>query len=485
MLSYLPGKPGAEQVMNKDAGVMLMEKVMSGANAVRLFMKRRLKLSNTQIIVLGFMLTILAGSVLLSLPVATRSGQTVPYVDALFTATTATCVTGLVVYDTFTQWSLFGQLVILALIQVGGLGFMTIATLFSLMLRRTISYKERMVLSESISLEETSGVVRLIRHVLLGTLLFEGLGAVILAIRFIPDFGFASGVYKGIFHAVSAFCNAGIDLMGESAPFRSLMDYQGDWIVNLTIMALIVIGGLGFYVWEDIYRCKNWRDLHMHSKLVILMTLVLIFGGALLFFLMEFQNPNTLQPMPWHTKILASLFQSVTPRTAGFNTLDLPALTTASTFLTMLLMFIGGAPGSTAGGIKITTLGMLIFTAISTMRGAPDVNAFHRRLETQAIKRAITILLIGIGVVCVGIMVISACEPHLTLQQIAYEVISAFGTVGLTLGITPTLGTVSKLVLILLMYFGRVGVLTIMLSLTIKSLKSDNVLRYPKGKILI
>lgn len=464
---------------------MLMGRIMGGANAVRLFMKRRLLLSNTQIIALGFMLIILVGSLLLSLPVATRSGQAVNYLDALFTATTATCVTGLVVHDTFTQWSLFGQIVILVLIQIGGLGFMSIATLFSLMLRRTISYKERMVISESISVEQTSGVVRMIQHVLLGTIMFEGIGAMILAVRFIPDFGFANGVYKGVFHAVSAFCNAGLDLMGEAEPYSSLMGYQGDWIVNLTVMSLIIIGGLGFYVWEDIYHCKNWRDLHLHSKIVILMSIVLIFGGALLIFLMEFSNPGTLAPLPWHSKILASLFQAVSPRTAGFNTLDLTRLTTASTFVIMLLMFIGGAPGSTAGGIKITTLGMLIFTAISTMRGTPDVNAFHRRMEVQAIRRAVTIVLIALGVVSLGVIILSVCEPRLMFRDIVFEVISAFGTVGLSMGITPMLGTMSKLTLIVLMYFGRVGVLTIMLSLTMKGLGSRNMLRYPKGKILV
>lgn len=464
---------------------MLVGKLLLGINSLRLAMKRRWRLSNTQVIALGFFVVILIGSVILSLPIATRSGKSVGYINALFTATTSTCVTGLIVGDTYTTWSLFGQIVILCLIQVGGLGFMAIATLVSLMLRRNISYKERLVISESISVSETSGVVRITKHMLLGTLIFEGIGAILLAIRFIPEFGVAGGIFKGIFHSVSAFCNAGIDLMGEKAPYSSLISYQSDWIVNLTIMPLIVIGGLGFYVWEDIYRSRRWRKLHLHSKMVILMSVILIFAGAVLFFLMEYRNPDTIGNAPWHTKVLASLFQSVTPRTAGFNTVDQSKLTGASAFLTMVFMFIGAAPGSTGGGVKVTTVGILIFTAISTMRSSQDVNMFGRRIEPHTVKRAITIVLVSLCIVILGIIVLSVCQPQAQLSDIIFEVVSAFGTVGLTVGITPQLDAVSKLVLIIIMYLGRVGVLTIALSLMAKGLGRENSFRYPKGKILV
>lgn len=449
--------------------------------------KKKIPFRTTQVIAVGFLLIILTGACLLTLPIATKAGTATSFIDALFTATTATCVTGLVVFDTYSHWNVFGQLIILALIQIGGLGFMTVGTLFSLALRRRVSFRQRMLMSESLALDtsSTSGVVRITRHVLLGTLMFEGLGAAILAVRFIPDYGFAQGLYMGIFHSISAFCNAGIDVMGIYQPFSSLTSYAQDWIVNITICALIIIGGTGFFVWEDVYHARHWRDLSMHSKLVISMNIVLVLSGTLIVFCMDFNNPGTLGPMPISSKFLASLFMSTTSRTAGFNTVDLAQLSVTSTFIVMVLMFIGGAPGSTAGGVKTTTIGLLVFTVFAAVRGTTDVNAYGRRIDEQSIRRAITIVMISLAVVVFGIIVLSASDPHLDFDEIVFEVISAFGTVGLTLGITPTLSTISKLALIIIMYFGRVGIFTIMMSLTVKGLSQNTSIRLPRGKILI
>ena len=323
---------------------------------------------------------ILFGSVLLMLPVAARNGNGTPFIDALFTATTATCVTGLVVHDTFSYWSIFGQIVILCLIQIGGLGFMTLATLFSLAVRRKISYNERLLISESLGKDSAQGVVSLTQHLLIGTIVIESAGMLILAVKFIPTMGFSTGLYYAIFHSVSAFCNAGIDLMGQFGPYSSLTAYADDWVVNLTIMSLIIIGGLGFMVWENIYRSKSFRDLSVHSKLVLIITVFLIVMGTLLILLFEYDNPETLADKPWDEKILASLFQSVTCRTAGFNTIDLAQMRNASIIVMTILMFIGGAPGSTAGGVKVTVIGILLFTILSTMRGRDDVNVMGKRL---------------------------------------------------------------------------------------------------------
>ena len=451
----------------------------------RLFIQYKIRMSTAQIIAGGFLMIILAGTILLMLPAATRTGVSTGFIDALFTATSATCVTGLVVFDTYSYWSVFGQLVILFMIQIGGLGFMTMGAVFAFVLKSKISFRQRLVMSESIGLDMTSGVVRMTQHILIGTLIFESIGALILAVRFIPEFGLWNGIYKGVFHAVSAFCNSGMDLMGQRVAFSSLTAYVGDWTVNLTIMLLIIIGGTGFYVWEDIYHAKSYKALSLHSKIVLTMNLFLILVGALLIFGMDYNNPQTLGPLSPAAKGLASLFQSVTSRTAGFNTIDLASLSVASTFTMILLMFIGGAPGSTAGGIKTTTLGLLFFTAVSSLRGSKDINAFSRRMEPMAVRRAITIVLIALTVIASGIMLLSGTNPELSFLEVVFEVVSAFGTVGLSLGVTPSLGAVSKIALACIMFFGRVGVVTIMLSLTIKGFRAKNTVRYPVGRILI
>ena len=442
-----------------------------------------LNMSPTQFIVLGYVLVILIGSILLNLPVASKDGNSVGYVNALFTATSATCVTGLVVVDTYTHWTTFGQLTILFLLQIGGLGFMTMATLFSLMLGRKISFKERLFMAESLNHYSLEGIVRLTKQILLGTLMFEGAGAFILSIRFANEYGVAKGIYKGIFHAVSAFCNAGFDLMGESKKFTSLTAYVDDPIVNLTIMALVIIGGLGFYVWNNIYKAKSVNDLKLHTKLVLLISAVLLAGGFIFFFLLEFNNPDTLKPLSLGDKVLAAMFQSVTTRTAGFNTLPLSDLTNASKFMTIVLMFIGGSPGSTAGGIKTVTAGVLLFAVISVIRRSDDTELFRRRLHYSVVLRALSVVVISIGIV-LGTTVILSIFESASFIEIFFEAVSAFGTVGLSLGMTPSLSTVSKLTLIGTMFLGRVGVFTMALALVAKG-KKNRKLRYPEGKIMV
>ena len=443
------------------------------------------KITKSQIIVIGFLSVILFGSVLLMLPIASRERTVTSFIDALFTATTSTCVTGLVVYDTYTHWSLFGQIVILCLIQIGGLGFMTLATLFSLAIRRKISYNERLLISETLGKDSAQGVVSLTQHILIGTLAVEGAGILILAVKFIPDFGFSTGLYYAVFHSISAFCNAGIDLMGgQSGQFSSLTAYADDWVVNLTIMSLIVIGGLGFMVWENLYRSKGSRDLNINTRLVLTITVILIVGGALLILLFEYDNPGTLSGKTWEEKILASLFQSVTCRTAGFNTVDLAQMRNASILVMTILMFIGGAPGSTAGGVKVTVIGVLFFTILSTVRNNDDVNLMGKRLGKNAVFRAMMVFIFAIVILFTGTLLLCAFED-ISIRESVFEVASALGTVGLTLGITPSLGLASKVVLICIMFMGRVGVFTIAVSISLKNNQTQPKIRYPEDRIMI
>ncbi len=441
-------------------------------------------LNPTQLIVLGFITIILIGSVLLKLPMASKDGNSVHYIDALFTATSATCVTGLVVFDTYRHWTVFGQIVILSLIQVGGLGFMTMATLFSLLVRRKISFRERLLMAESLNQYSIEGIVRLTKKILFVTLIFESIGAVILSIKFSSEFGIADGIYKGIFHAISSFCNAGFDIMGEAAEYISLTAYTGDVVVNLTVMALVVIGGLGFFVWDDIFRTKGFRKLRMHTKLVLVITLGLILFGFIFFLSVEYNNPETLKPLPFKDKILAAMFQSVTTRTAGFNTISLPDLTNASKFMSIFLMFIGGSPGSTAGGIKTVTAGVLLFAVFSVLRGNEDTVMFKKRLHYTLVLRALSIVVISILMISCTTVILSLLEKTSFINQL-FEAVSAFGTVGLSMGITPSLTPASKIVIIATMFFGRVGVLTIALALTFKRLKAGDKYKYPQDKVMV
>ena len=428
-------------------------------------LRMRLKrMSKVQIIALSFLGIILCGTLLLLLPFATREGQSTSFLDAAFTAVSATCVTGLIVYDTFSHWTLFGQIVILLMIQLGGLGLMTFSVSFSLLLRRRIGLKERGILQESVNTLQVGGIVKLVRKVLLGTLVIEGAGAFLLSLRFVGDFGLLKGIYYGCFHSVSAFCNGGFDLMGVREPFSSMTYYAGDPLVNLTLIFLILIGGIGFLVWDDLLRNKwHFRQYRLHTKLVLTMTGILFLGGAVLFFLLERQG--ILAGEPAGKQILLSLFQSATTRTAGFNTADTAALSDGTKLFMVMLMFVGGNPGSTAGGIKTTTLAVLLIYLRSTMRRSKAAEAYGRRLEEDVVKRAAAILTLSLLLDLFGTLALTAVEC-LPLADVLFEVCSALGTVGISVGITGSLSLFSKGILMLLMYCGRMGSLTFALIFT-------------------
>ena len=421
------------------------------------------KMSRTQIIALGYFLVIAIGTLLLLLPVSTEPGESTSFLTALFTATSATCVTGLVVVDTSINWTMFGQTVILAMIQIGGLGFVTIGVLFAMFLNKKITLKTRGLLQESMNTNQVGGVVRLTRKVLMGTLLIEAAGAFLLALRFIPEFGFWKGSAFGIFHSISAFCNAGFDLMGGSrGAYNSFVSYSDDLLVNLVVMSLIVIGGIGFLVWDDVTRHGlHFHKYRLHTKLVLSVTAVLIFGGALLFYI--FERKNLMQGMGAKETVLTSLFSAVTARTAGFNTIDTAALTTSSKLLTIVLMFIGGSPGSTAGGIKTTTLIVMIIYVISNLRNSRGCNVFGRRLEDDAIRKASNVTVISLFLAVSASIIICYLQP-LPLEDVLFEVFSAIGTVGMSTGITRDLTAASRLVIVFLMYCGRIGSMAFALS---------------------
>lgn len=439
-------------------------------------------MSYTQIIALGYFLMVLAGALLLMLPLAARSGQRTDFLTALFTATTSTCVTGLVVVDTATHWSLFGQLVILLLIQVGGMGFITLGVVFAMLLKKKITLSVRELVQESMNANQVGGMVRLVRQVFLGTMLIEGIGALLLSIRFIPQFGVKKGIYYSIFHAVSAFCNAGIDLMGTvSGPYSSLTEYVADPLVSLVICALIIIGGIGFFVWGDVRKHKlHWKKYALHTKLALSMTFLLLFGGTLLFYLLE--QKNTLEHMSMGEGMLAAFFDAVTARTAGFNTTDTAALSSSSKLLTILLMLIGGSPGSTAGGIKTVTVMVLVVYVWSNLRSEKGCNVFGRRLSDDDIKKASNVLIISLMLAMAAALVMSAVET-LPMEDIMFEVFSAIGTAGMTTGITRSLSTASRLILILLMYCGRIGSMSFALSFTER--KRVAPIQLPSEKVMI
>lgn len=439
------------------------------------------KLTQTQMIVVGYIWIILTGSLLLMLPVSSRSNEVTPFLDALFTATSSGCVTGLVVVDTWTHWSVFGQVILLILIQVGGMGFMTLGVYMAILLRRRIGLKTRGVLQESINSLQIGGIVRLAKKIFRGTMVFEGVGALLLMYRFIPRFGVKKGIWYGIFHAVSAFCNAGFDLFGCAEPYQSLSEYAGDWLVNLTIMSLIVIGGIGFFVWDDI-SAKKWkvRRYTLHTKIVLMVTTILILGGAVFFFFSEQQN--VLAGRPLAEQIWSALFQSVTTRTAGFNTVDTGALTEGSKFMTILLMFIGGSPGSTAGGIKTTTLLVLLVCVRANIRQEKGYNILDRRLDNEAVRKACTVMCTNLLLMLCATVIMLLLQPF-SLTDVLFETASAIGTVGMTTGITREIGSASKVILIFLMYCGRIGSLTFALSL--RGNKREPAITQPAEQVMI
>lgn len=443
---------------------------------------KKIKLSYTQIIVLGTLMLILLGALLLTLPISSREGSYTPFIDALLTASSAFCVTGLIVYDTYTHWSIFGQIVIISLIQIGGLGFMTIITLISMFLRRRIGLRERRLIMESSNTYNIGGVVRLVKKIIIRTFIIEGVGALILSIKFIPEMGLGVGIYNGIFHSISAFCNAGFDIMGKYGPFGSITRYIGDFTVNFTIGSLIAIGGLGFLVWDDVLENRsNFKKYTLQSKIVLITTTILIVGGAILFYI--FEANHSMAGLDIYERILASYFQSVTPRTAGFNSIDQMALSESGSLLTMILMVIGGSPGSTAGGIKTTTLVVLIACSIASTKSSGESTIFKRRLEDDALKKASSITVLYMLAALSSVLVICFLEDF-SVKQILFEVFSALSTVGLTMGVTPNLTSwISKLIISLLMYTGKVGVLSLVSS--ISETKEISHLSRPVEKILI
>lgn len=436
-----------------------------------------------RVLTLFFLAVILLGGALLALPAASKSGESCGWLTALFTATSATCVTGLSLVDTYTQWSFLGQVILLCLIQIGGLGYMTVVSLFYFALRRRIGLRERLIIQQAMSLDELGGAVRLVKLMLAGTFLVEGIGAFILSLRFSFLYPVKKAIWLGIFHAISAFCNAGFDVLGFLEPGSSLTAFSTDPVVNLTIIALITIGSLGFFVWNDLLMHRNARRLSVHTKLVLIMTGGLLFGGGALIAAVEWNNPATLGGLSVGEKLLAALFQSCTTRTAGFFSVDQGALTGSGKLLSILMMLVGGSSGSTAGGIKTVTVAILLLEAWSILRNHRDVVVFHRRISQEQLSSALCIALL-VSLLAVGGGIVLSATNGLPLGDCMYESVSAICTVGLSTGITADLNLGSKLLLMVFMFFGRVGIMTISFAFMTKT-PPDNAIRRPEVRVLI
>lgn len=443
------------------------------------------KIGWAQLIALGFVTLILVGTLLLCLPISSRTGKFTSPIDAAFTAVSASCVTGLITLDTATHWNTFGQIVILVMIQIGGIGFMTTAVLLSLIFKRSITPRERMLVAMSYNLNSYESISVLIKRVTIGTLCIEGIGASILAIRFIPDFGLAEGVYKSIFHSVSAFCNAGFDIIGTEPNIPSISYYATHPLVNLTLAFLIIFGGIGFLVWSDVINfATKKRRLSVYSRFVIIVTLILLVSGTILTAIMEWNNPATIGGFSVPEKILASFFQSVTWRTAGFATLENYALNESTQYLGMVLMFIGGASGSTAGGVKVATFGIVMFAVWCVAIGRKKTVIFGRTVSDNSFVRATAVIVVQIIAAACGVILLNVFDSF-AMKDILYEVVSAVSTVGLTLGITSSLSAASKVVIMMLMYFGRVGILTVTYAVLRSQSAKDGHISYPDANMLI
>lgn len=445
-------------------------------------MKNR-SLSPTRIIALTFAAIILIGALLLTLPAASRDGVSCGFRPALFTATSATCVTGLVMYDTWTQWSGFGQIVILSMIEIGGLGFMSAASLVVFMLRRKIGLRQRMLMAQALSVDDMQSVVKLQKWVLAGSLSMQACGALILFLRFLPEFGVVRSLTWGVFHAVSAFCNAGFDIFGSIDPGKSLEVFNQDPVVCITLMALVTLGGLGFFVWEEIARVRSFKKFSVYTKLVLLTTAVLIVGGAVLIMILEWNNPDTIGSMPLGGKILNSFFQSVTLRTAGFASFDQAGLTESGKAVSVLLMLIGGSSGSTAGGMKTVTVMVLFLFIGARLRGKSTVTVFKRSILPEKVLDAMTIVLTMLGLSVFGALLICVTSPVSFINAL-FEAVSALATVGLTAGVTTVLSIPAQFLIILFMYFGRVGVLTLSLGFLMGDRAKDRF-QYAHTNLLI
>lgn len=445
--------------------------------------KKPRQMNATQVIAIVFALLILLGAGLLTLPVASRSGVSCGFRPALFTATSATCVTGLVLYDTFTQWSGFGQTVIICLIQIGGLGFMSIATMVVFLLRRKVGLKQRLVMAQALSLNDMEGVVRLQKWVIFGSFSIEALGALILTLRFLPEYGFATALKWGAFHSISAFCNAGFDIFGCITPGASLMEFNRDPVVLLTLGALVIIGGLGFLVWQEVVTVRRLKKMSVYTKLVLVMTLSLLVLGTAAFAVLEWNNPATIGNMGVGDKLLNSFFQSVTVRTAGFAAVDQALLTEAGKGVSIALMLVGGSSGSTAGGVKTVTMMVLLLFIWARARGKSSVCVYHRTIAQGHVMNAMTIVAIVIGLAVFGGVFIGATSP-VGFTDALYESVSALATVGLTAGVTGNLSIAAQILIIVFMYFGRVGVLTISLGFLMGT-EAEERFQYAQTDVLI
>lgn len=454
--------------------------------------KKKNSLTAAKFMVIGFALAIVIGSLLLWLPIASASGTSVSYIDALFTATTSLCVTGLVTVPTYCTWSLFGKVVIMILIQLGGLGVITLSTILAIVLGKRISLHTRKLVQDSYNLEHMSGMVKVVIKVVEGTFLVEGLGALCYSFQFVPEFGLVKGIWYSVFHAVSAFCNAGIDIIGPDSLHRYVVN---PWM-NFTTMWIIVVSGLGFVVWWDLKKKSSllvkkeirlyqfWRKLELHTKIVLVSTGVLLFGGATCIFLLEYNNPDTIGTFDFGKKVIASLFQSVTTRTAGFESISQGAFYDGTSVIHMILMMIGGSPMGTAGGIKTTTIAVLLLTSVSYFRGKKHTEVFDRRLPEENVRTAVVVVTTAMISLLVGILLMSITVSE-SLMDISYEVVSALATVGLTRGITPELNIAGKLIIVFAMYLGRIGPITLATAVTVRSREANVSMDKPEKRVIV
>lgn len=446
--------------------------------------KKRFSFSTTQLILLSFLLAIFVGSILLYLPISSKTGKAVSYIDALFTSATSVCVTGLVTVPTFSTWSFFGQLVILVLIQVGGLGIITIMSMLMILLHRKIGIGDRLLIQDAFNLNSLSGLVIFVKKVVVGTFLVEGIGALCYMAVFVPEYG-VKGIWISIFNSVSAFCNAGIDIIAED----SLCGYAANPIINIVTCALIILGGIGFIVWWDVLgvlknKKKNrLRRLSLHSKIALSMTAFLIVSGAVLFFAFEYNNPCTIGQYSFVDKLQISVFQSVTTRTAGFATIPQQNMTDASSIVSLLLMFIGGSPVGTAGGVKTVTIAILFATAVSAVKNRNEVNCYNRNISRHSIMKAIGVLGMSFITVFISTVLLSLIS-NAEILDVLYETVSATATVGLTRNLTATLNTLGKIIIIITMYLGRVGPISLAVAFGIKK-KSENIIKNPTEEISV
>lgn len=437
---------------------------------------------------LSFIIIILFGAILLMLPISSKSGEFTPFIDSLFTATSATCVTGLVVFDTFQKWSLFGQIIILLMIQIGGLGLVTFVTFFNIFIGRKLGFRRMQIASESVSADGFNQSKVIVKNIISVSLIVETLGTIILSTAFVPKYG-AKGIFKAIFISISAYCNAGFDILGDNQRFTSLTEYYNNPIVLITVMFLIVFGGLGFIVWHDLINYRKTKHLELHSKIVLFTTALLILSGAIIFALLEWNNKNTFAEMTVGNKVVNSFFTSITCRTAGFNTVDFGELNPVSKVFAIMLMYIGAAPGSTGGGIKITTFIVLVMTVVCILRNKDDTIILKRKIEKTAVYKAITIVALSMTIIFGASFILFY---QLDGQSVAsgintlFEVVSAFATVGLSTGVTGVLNSLCKLILIFIMFLGRVGPVSVAMFLVIKNANKDTRKQmYPEAKIMV